>query len=141
MIDLGQDWSVEMLDFQRAATRQIAISQLKMFLSYPAFDEIFINTRSHCQLGASSGDPVFIEGPVRPLEYYRGRTNYVHLGIDRAFAPISLATNKKMLALAKSKEVEDVQQLTLWQDNAWIGPCQSADSPFAWRYQRNRAVA
>ena len=34
-----------------------------------------------------------------------------------------------------------LEELTTWQHDEWKDPCQSADSPFVWRYERNRAVA
>ena len=140
VVDLGADWSVEILDFQRPGTRQIAVTQLKSFLAFGAFDEIFINTRSHCQLAATEADAFEAKGGIERLEKYRlkGR-NYRHLGIDRAFAPISLASNKRMQALAISADT--IEQITTWQDDEWNEPCQSPDSPFVWRYERNRAVA
>lgn len=140
VVDLGADWSVEMLDFQRPGTRQIAVTQLNSFLKHPAFDEIFINTRSHCQLAATEADAFETEGGIERLEKYRlKRQPYRHLGIDRASAPISLASNKRMMALTESSET--IEQITTWQDDEWEGPCQSSESPFVWRYQRNRAVA
>ena len=140
VVDLGADWSVEMLDFQRDDTRQIAISQLKTMLAYPAFDEIFINTRSHCQLAATMADDFYGDGELAPLEHYRlKRIDYRHLGIDLAFAPISMASNPRLVALASKADL--VEQITDWQENEWIGPCQDPDSPFLWRYERNRAVA
>jgi len=140
VVDLGSDWSVEMLDFERAATCQIAIAQLKTMLAHSAFDEIFINTRSHCQLGATTADDLTGDRGLKPLEYYRLKhIPYRHLGIDRAFAPISLASNPRMIDLAS--KADTVEQITHWQENEWLAPCQSPDSPFAWRFARNRAVA
>lgn len=138
VVDLGADWSVEMLDFERTAARKLAIDQLKMQLAYPAFDEIFINTRSHTQLAATLGDAWDAKGPVAPMENYRlKRKPYRHLGIDLAFAPISLASQSRITQTAAN----DIEQITHWQDDEWIGPCQSAESRFVWRFERNRAVA
>lgn len=140
VVDLGANWSVEMLDFERDAARRIAITQLKTVLAHSAFDEIFINTRSHCQLAGTMADDSNGDGGPEPLENYRlKRIPYRHLGIDLAFAPISLASNPRMIALAS--KVDSVEQITAWQDNEWLGSCQSPSSPFAWRYERNRAVA
>ncbi len=140
VVDLGADWSVEMLDFERVGARRMAIAQLKTMLAHPAFDEIFINTRSHCQLAATMADDFYGDGGIEPMENYRlKRIPYRHLGIDLAFAPISLASNPRIVALAS--KAKTVEQITHWQDNEWIGPCQSPSSPFAWRYERNRAVA
>ncbi|MEA1951357.1 MAG: hypothetical protein U9N87_08230, partial [Planctomycetota bacterium] len=140
VVDLGADWSVEMLDFERTDARRIAVAQLKTMLAYPAFDEIFINTRSHCQLAATTADDLSGDGGPKPLEHYRlKRIAYRHLGIDLAFAPISLASNPRIVALASKADL--IEKITHWQAKEWIGPCQSLKSPFAWRYERNRAVA
>ena len=109
-------------------------------LAHSAFDEIFINTRSHCQLAATTADDLHGDGGPGPLESYRLKgIHYRHLGIDRAFAPISLASNPSIVALAS--KTDSVEQITDWQDNEWNDPCQSRDSPYAFRYERNRAVA
>ncbi|MFN0052074.1 MAG: hypothetical protein ACKV0T_07780, partial [Planctomycetales bacterium] len=34
-----------------------------------------------------------------------------------------------------------VEQITTWQPGEWEGTCQSPDTPFRWRWGRNRAVA
>ncbi|NQT21721.1 MAG: hypothetical protein HQ592_18590 [Planctomycetes bacterium] len=140
VVDFGSAWSVEMLDFQRADTRRVAIAQVKMMLAHSAFDEIFINTRTHCQLAATTADDYYGDGGIEPLAHYRlKKIPYRHLGIDLAFAPISLASNPRIVALAS--KTETLEQLTHWQDNEWLGSCQSPTSPFVWRYERNRAVA
>ena len=132
VIDQGDPWSVEMLDFNQQAARQLAVNELKTILNYDAFDEIFMNTRSHTQLSGSTGDG--IDG-IQPMAHYRLRgKNYSHYGIDRAFGPIAMASNQQIQDLP-------VDQITTWQRNEWQGPCQTAASPFVWRYQRNRAVA
>ncbi len=137
VIDLGANWSVEMLDFERPRARELAVGQLKSMLRHAAFDEIFLNTRSHCQLGASMADGDLGVRPIR--EYRTARKNYRHLGIDRAFAPISLAKNPRIRELAGNNQT--IEQLTHWQPGEWDQPCQSADSPYAWRYARNQAIA
>ena len=137
VIDLGADWSVEMVDFNRSAAREYAVRQLRTILAHDAFDEIFINTRSHTQLAASTVDG---EDGVRPMSHYRlhGK-NYFHYGIDRAYAPISLAEQPGLRSLAD--DVQSVERITTWQRGEWQGACQSSDSEYAWRYQRNVAVA
>ena len=132
VIDQGAPWTVEMLDFNQPATRKLAVNELKTILKHEAFDEIFINTRSHTQLSGSTGDGV--DG-IQTMAHYRvGGKNYFHYGIDRAFGPIAMASNQQIQDLP-------VEQITTWQRGEWQGPCQAAASPFAWRYQRNRAVA
>jgi hypothetical protein len=137
VIDMGADWSVEMVDFNRSAAREYAVRQLRTILAHDAFDEIFINTRSHTQLAASTVDGV--DG-VRPMSQYRlhGK-NYFHYGIDRAYAPISLAEEPGLRLLAD--DTQAVERITTWQRGEWQGACQSPDSDYAWRYQRNLAVA
>ncbi|WP_144998476.1 hypothetical protein [Polystyrenella longa] len=132
VIDVGAAWSVEMLDLERSAARDMVVRQLRPILAMEAFDEIFINTRSHTQLAASSAD-----GPdgIQPMAHYRLKgTNYFHNGIDRAFAPISIAKEMEIQSLP-------TEQITTWQKGEWIDSCQTEDSPFVWRYQRNLAVA
>ena len=56
VIDFGADFSPEMMDYHRAASRRLAIDEIKTALAESAFDEIVINTRSHTQLAGSQGD-------------------------------------------------------------------------------------
>ncbi len=137
VIDRGQPWSVEMLDFGRPRARKLAVNQLRHLLSYPAFDEIFINTRSHIQLAASQGDGV--DG-IRPIAHYFAlKRSFQRLGIDRAFAPLAAADDQRLQKLAATPKT--VEQITTWQPGAWEGTCQSPDSPSAWRFARNKYVA
>jgi hypothetical protein len=132
VIDRGDLWSVEMTDFSRPAAREFVVRELKTIMSYDAFDEILINTRSHTQLSASTGDGV--DG-IRPMAHYRlGGKNYFHYGIDHAFGPIAMAGKRDLQSLA-------VERISTWQAGEWQGPCQSENSEFVWRYQRNQAVA
>ncbi len=137
VIDMGADWSVEMVDFNRAAAREYVVRQLRTVLAHDAYDEIFVNTRSHTQLAGSTADGV--DG-VRPMTHYRlhGK-NYYHYGIDRAYAPISLAEAPIFRSLAK--DTRSVERITMWQRGEWQGSCQSPDSDYVWRYRRNCAVA
>jgi len=137
VIDMGTDWSVEMVDFNRTAAREYVVRQLRTILAHDAYDEIFINTRSHTQLAGSTVDG--IDG-IQSMAHYRlhGK-NYYHYGIDRAYAPISLADDSVLRSLAD--DTQSVERITMWQRGEWQGPCQSPDSDYAWRFRRNRAVA
>lgn len=112
VIDRGSPWSVEMIDFNTPAARANAVAELKAILSLPAFDEIFINTRSHTAL-------------IR--------------GIDRAYAPRAVADDARLQKLAASPDA--AEQITCGTPDEWKGLCQNSDSPHAWRYARNREVA
>ena len=110
VIDRGDPWSVEMIDFNRPAAREFVLRELKTIMSYDAFDEILINTRSHTQLSGSTGDGV--DG-IRPMAHYRLRgKNYFHYGIDRAFGPIAMAGERDIESLP-------VEQITTWQAGEW----------------------
>lgn len=137
VIDLGRPWAVEMIDFQRPATRQLAITQLQTLLSLPAFDEIFINTRSHTQLAGCTGDGD--EGIRTQLHYRLQGKNYAHLGIDRAYAPRSLAENDRLRRLVV--DAQSIGRITQWQAGEWQQPCDSADSSYVWRFERKHAIA
>lgn len=137
VIDRGPRWHPEMLDFSLAATRDLVVGVLRSFLELPAIDEIYINTRSHTQLAASSADG---DLGLQSVAVYRAKKKgYYHLGIDRAYAPRGAANDPALRALAADSRT--VTQITTWQPGAWREPCQSADSPYAWRLARNRAVA
>ena len=137
VFDLGPDWAVETVDFEQPLARREAIAEIATQLALPAYDEIFINTRSHTQLAASVGDGSLGVQPI--LGYRRARKNYLHLGIDRSAAPRGLAqhaTWQKDLKRAGS-----VEPLTTWQPGAWKGACPTDASRYAWRYHRSRAIA
>ncbi len=137
VIDRGSSWSPEMFDFNQPATRELVVRNLRSLLELPAFDEIFINTRSHTQLAASTADG---DLGLQSIAVYRARkVGYYHLGIDRAYAPRGVADDPRLRALASDHR--KVTEITTWQPGAWQGECQSADSPYAWRYTRNKAVA
>ena len=137
VIDRGSPWSPEMFDFSQPATRELVIRNLRSLLELPAFDELFINTRSHTQLAASTADG---DLGLQSIAVYRARKiGYYHLGIDRAYAPRSVAGDPRLRALAS--DIGGVTDITTWQPGAWQGECQSPDSPYAWRYARNKAVA
>jgi hypothetical protein len=137
VIDLGAPWNYEMLDYEQPAARKLAITQLKRLLSYPAYDEIFINTRTHTQLSGCMGDGADGIRPQR--EYIANDERYFHLGVDRAYAPRSLAENPLVQELAVDQE--GIDRITEWQAGEWQGPCESDDSPYPWRLERKRATA
>ena len=112
VIDLGQPWSVEMMDLNQAAARKNVLAELKTLLRYPAVDEIFVNTRSHTAL-----------------------ISYIDLG----YAPRAAAYDPRLKELAA--DTETVEGLTTSPRGYWDGACQSPDSPRRWRYARNREVA
>lgn len=153
-IDLGPLWSVEMMDFEQAATREMAAKELKTLLGLQAagdpfagdgkprgvYDEIFINTRSHVDLATSFADGIDGQKPI--AHYYRtGRRYLHHLGLDKAYAPRLAAENARLKTASASKSETEVERITTWQDAEWREPCQESDSPFIWRLARNEAVA
>lgn len=137
VIDLGSPYSVEMLDLNRPAMRENVIKEMKTVLNLPAFDELFVNTRSHVSLSAYQGDGA--EG-IQPLVTYReNRQSFRQLGIDRAYAPLSVADDSVLQAWAEDPKL--VERITTWQPGEWDGYCQQEDSLFRWRYARNKAVS
>lgn len=132
VIDLGPLWSAEMVDFNQPAARAYAVNELRTILSHAPFDEIYISTRSHTQLAACLGDG---EDGIQPRAAYRAAGKpFVHLGIDRAYAPRSVAE----LGFLRDAPVE---KLTTWQAGEWADTCQEPGGPFPWRYARNAEVA
>ena len=136
VVDRGADWSVEMVDFQRPRARLEALGEIATQLALPAYDEIFINTRSHTQLSASTGDGVLGLKPI--LEYRRAGKNYTHLGLDRAQAPIGLATFAPFRA--RIEAAGSVEPVTTWQPREWTVPCPNDDGQLIWRFHRSRAI-
>ena len=137
VIDLGAPYSVEMLDLNQSAMRDNVVKEMKTMLDLPAFDELFVNTRSHVQLSAYQGDG---DEGLKPLVYYRqNRKRGVHLGIDRAYAPLTVANDSVLQKWASDPKL--VERITTWQDGEWDGRCQQEYSPYRWRYARNKAVA
>lgn len=112
VIDLGSPWSVEMFDLNRPAMRANAVKELASILALPAFDELFINTRSHTRLAS-----------------------YTEL----AYAPLAAADDPKLRAWAANEQLVD--RITVGQPKEWEGRCQTEDCPFRWRYMRNREIA
>jgi hypothetical protein len=113
VVDRCEAWSVEMFDLNRPAMRDNVVSELRTILDYAAFDEIFINTRSHIALVSR---------------------------VDLAFAPIGAADNPDLKRLAANPET--VEQITTsFSPKEWHGYCQSPKSPYKWRFARNTQVA
>ncbi len=137
VIDLGEPWSVEMLDLNQPKMRENVVKEMKTLLDLPAFDELFINTRSHVQLSAYQGDGD--EGIKTRVHYRQAHKSYAHLGIDRAYAPIAVADDPVLREWAK--DPKRVERITTWQPGEWDERCQQPESPFRWRYARNKAVA
>lgn len=137
VIDLGAPYAVEMLDLNRPAMRENVLKEMKTLLDLPAVDELFINTRSHVQLAAYQGDG---DNGIQPLVNYRQEhQSSEHLGIDRAYAPLSVAQDPVLREWAAAPA--QVEKITTWQPGEWDGRCQDPESPYRWRYARNRAVA
>ncbi|MDZ4288936.1 MAG: hypothetical protein U0984_13300 [Prosthecobacter sp.] len=137
VVDLGDPWSVEMVDFNQPAARRYAVDELRSILTHAPFDEIFINTRSHTSLAATLADG---KDGVKPLLHYSAaKQPYVHLGLDRAYAPRGAANDPRLRSLTSDRT--GIERITTWQPGEWDNPCQSPDSPFVWRYARNRGVA
>ncbi|MEO1996334.1 MAG: hypothetical protein ABGZ17_13780, partial [Planctomycetaceae bacterium] len=126
-----------MVDFEQPLARREAIAEIATQLALPAYDEIFINTRSHTQLAASVGDGVLGIKPI--LDYRRAGKNYQHLGIDRGAAPRGLAQHAPWLR--SLERAGSVEPLTTWQRGEWTGACPDDDGRFAWRFHRSRAIA
>jgi len=140
VIDRGADWSVEMVDFEQPRARKEAIAEIATQLKLEAYDEIFINTRSHTQLAASTGDTLAGSGRLDSiLEFRRGRRNYTHLGIDRAAAPRGLATHKPFLE--RAGQDKSLETITTWHTDEWFQACPDNDERFPWRFHRSRAIA
>jgi hypothetical protein len=137
VIDLGEPWSTEMVDFERAAARRFAVRQLKTILAHDAFDEILLNTRSHTQLGGSTADGE--DGPQTLAHYRLNGRRYQHYGSDLAYAPLSIARTEAIGRLAR--DGKSLNHISDWQSGEWQNPCQDPTTPFIWRYARNRAIA
>lgn len=132
VINRGERFSTEMVDFTLPSARAAAIREIQGVMKYPAFRSIYLNTRSHTQLAGDSRDGV--DG-VQPAAYYDPpRRATAHLGLDLAYAPRDVATDADLLKLSVAK-------LANWQPGEWGGQCQSSECRFAWRLARNTSVA
>jgi len=146
VIDRGADWSVEMVDFEQPRARQEAIAEIATQLKLEAYDEIFINTRSHTQLAASTGDLLAPSGGLGSiLDFRRTSQNYTHLGIDRAAAPRGLATFKPFLERigtgSSDQLIDSLESITTWHAREWSEACPDNDEKFPWRFHRSRVIA
>jgi hypothetical protein len=139
VIDRGDAYTDEMINLQNAETRKIAIKQIRDILSYPAFDEILINTRSHTQFAGSWGDRKL---GVRPnLEYRRKKVKgYRQLGLDYGYGPASIGRDQDLIQAIRKKP-ETIRELTHHVSMEWESTCQSPTRPFHWRYMRNKSIA
>ncbi len=139
VIDRGDAYTDEMINLQNAETRKIAIKQIRDILSYPAFDEILINTRSQTQLAGSWGDRKL---GVRPtLEYRRKKVKgYRQLGLDYGYGPASIGRNQDLVQAIKNNP-KAIRELTHHVSMEWESTCQSPTRPYHWRYMRNKAIA
>lgn len=128
VINRGEPYSREMIDYNQPEARRTVIRELKAILRYPAFNEIYLNTRSHTALTAELGD-----GPdgIQPIAAYRAQKKPAsQLGIDLAYAPRTAA-----LATLSPTDIAEPHP------GEWKGPCQTPDCPHAWRLARNQAIA
>jgi len=145
VIDHGMPHSVELIDFNQQAARDFVVAELATILAYPAFDEIFINTRTHTDLAYSMGDTLDLtsasglglasSGAYASAGYLYYQ--YMHLGAHLAYTPQSSATNSRMLACVADPD-NKLERITQWiQDEfSYYNPCQSPTTNFDWRYTR-----
>ena len=137
VIDVGDEATVEMIDFNQPLARQNAVREIATVLRQPGFDDVLLNTRSHVDLPVSMADG---DQGTRPVGKYwherRGPRN--HLGLDKAYLPRSAASLKLVRELAD--QPTGIEQLTTWQPDEWRGECQTLNSP-RWRFARNRGTA
>ncbi len=128
VVNRGELFSREMVDYNLPAARRNAIRELRAILRYPAFREIYVNTRSHTALAAELGDG---EEGIQALAQYRAaKKGAGQLGIDLAYTPRGTGLGKLTQA-----------GIMDWTPGEWKGPCQSPDCTSHWRYQRNQAIA
>jgi hypothetical protein len=137
VIDLGDESSVEMIDFNQPLARQNALREIATVLQQPGFDDILINTRSHVDLPMSLADG---DRGIRPVaQYWReGSGLRNHLGLDKAYLPRSSTSVELVRALAQ--QPGGIEQITTWQPNEWAGVCHTTNGP-RWRFARNRGTA
>ncbi|MCC6586093.1 MAG: hypothetical protein IT168_05190 [Bryobacterales bacterium] len=132
VVNRGEVYSSEMVDYNLAPARRNAVREIAAVLKYPAFRFIYVNTRSHTQLAADSRDGV--DG-VRPAAYYDPpRRATAYLGIDLAYAPQAVANDPALLNAPAA-------ELSSFSSGEWSGYCQTEDCPYLWRAARVRAVA
>ncbi|MCC7497786.1 MAG: hypothetical protein IT160_09425 [Bryobacterales bacterium] len=128
VINRGEEYSREMVDYNLPAARRNAIRELAAILRHPAFNQIYVNTRSHTSLAAESGDG---EAGIGSLAAYRAAKKPAgQLGIDLAYTPRG--------AVIGSLTPAAIMNFT---PGEWKGFCQTPECPFPWRYRRNEAIA
>lgn len=133
IIDLGDSATVEMIDFNQPKARANALKEISFIMMQPGFDGLILNTRSHVDLPPSLADG---DAGVLPAGRYwhSGGGLRWHLGLDKAYIPRS----PEILSLLKplTKNVVDVERITMWQPEEWRDECDTPDRlPF--RYARN----
>lgn len=132
VIDRGDAYSAETMDFNLPATRALAVAELRAILAHPAFDEIYVNTRSHTHLAGDMADGA--DGIRTKADYAMAKRAGRHLGLDLGYAPREVAGDAAMRRAG-------VASLATFQHGEWEGGCQTADCPWAWRYARNTHIA
>jgi len=111
---------------------------LQTLLALPAFDEIFINTRSHTQLAGYLGDDGHSVQSISSLRR-QNKTDIRQIGLDKAYAPRDAANDPFLRKLAS--DLTTVERLTTVDPGAWRAVTCQTPEPYAWRYTRNRLVA
>lgn len=136
VIDRGPIVSREMVDFERSEARANVVAEMRSVLKYPAFREIYVNTRSHTSLIGAYGAGA---GAVKPIVHFLAtKQPYAHLGLDLAYAPVSAVENAALRARATA---DQVAAITDFHAGEWDGRCEPQDSTKAWRSARNQGVA
>ena len=132
VLNRGERFSTEMVDFALPAARAAAINEIRSVMQYPAFRSLYLNTRSHAQLAGDSRDGA--DG-VQPAPYYDPpKRATAHLGLDLAYAPRVVADDAALRITA-------TETLANWQPGEWAGQCQSSECPHPWRLARNTVIA
>ena len=129
VIDRGELYTPEMLDFNLAETRELVVKELSGVLRHPAYSEIYINTRSHSQLAGSFTDGPEGIGPKTQRRYKGRHGEWVHgwevrrqhLGIDLGYAPRGAAEDGPLLSLASSPST--VERIATWQSGEFHQHC------------------
>jgi amidase len=132
VVDRGDAYSAETMDFNLPAMRELAVAELRAILAHPAFDEIYVNTRSHTQLAGDMADGV--DGIKTKADYAIAKRPGRHLGVDLGYAPRGVSEDAALRRVSAAS-------LTTFQHGEWEGGCQSADCAWPWRYARNTHIA
>jgi len=148
VIDHGRQWSVELIDFNQQAARDFVVAELETILAYPAFDEIFINTRTHTDSAGYMADTLGLVGSpdigVAPIaDYIAYGYSYTRLGVHLSYTPQSSASNSRMLTCVADPG-NLLEKITQFQDGEFSysnNPCQLPTTNYDWRYVRNQESA